>query len=73
MYKKGNENSLFLIHNFVVVVVVVVWQLRCRGSSHFLKRDCVADAEPLYQYTHWNWCSFCRPQKDDRLSQPLVY
>ncbi len=69
MYKKGNENSLFLIHNFVVVVVVV-WQLSCRGSYHFLKRDCVADAVPLYQYTHWNWYSFRRPRKDDRLSQP---
>ena len=33
------------------VVVVVVWQLSCRGSYHFLKRDCVADAVPLYQYT----------------------
>ena len=22
-----------------------------RGSYHFLKRDCVADAVPLYQYT----------------------
>ena len=51
MYKKGNENSLFLIHN-LVVVVVVVWQLSCRGSCHFLKRDCVADAVPLYLYTH---------------------
>ena len=35
MYKKGNETSLFLIHNFVVVVVVG-WQLSCRGSAHFL-------------------------------------
>ena len=68
MYKKGNENRLFLIHNFVVVVVV--WQLSCRGSYHFLKRDCVADAVPLYLYTHWNWYSFRRPRKDDRLSQP---
>ena len=51
MYKKGNENSLFLNHNFVVVVVVV-WQLSRRGSYHFLKRNCVADAVPLYQYTH---------------------
>ena len=33
-------------------VVVVVWQLSCRGSYHFLKCDCVADAVPLYQYTH---------------------
>ena len=66
MYKKGNENSLFLIHNFVVVVVIV-WQLSCRGSYHFLKRDCVADAVPLYLYTHWNWYSFRRPRKDDRL------
>jgi len=24
----------------------------------------------LYQYTHWNWYSFRRPRKDDRLSQP---
>ena len=69
MYKKGNENSLFLIHNFVVVMVVV-WQLSCRGSYHFLKHDCVADAVPLHQYTHWNWYSFRRPRKDDRLSQP---
>ena len=61
MYKKGNENSLFLIHNFVVVVVVVVWQLSCQGSHHFLKRDCVADAVPLYLYTHCNWYSFRRP------------
>uniref|UniRef100_A0A8C4Q1V4 D-dopachrome decarboxylase n=1 Tax=Eptatretus burgeri TaxID=7764 RepID=A0A8C4Q1V4_EPTBU len=52
-------------------VVVVVWQLRCRGSYHFLKHDCVADVVPLYQYTHWNWYSFGRPRKDDRLSQPL--
>ena len=51
-------------------LVVVVWQLSCRGSYHFLKRDCVADAVPLYQYTHWNWYSFRRPRKDDRLSQP---
>ena len=51
-------------------MVVVVWQLSCRGSYHFLKRDCVADAVPLYQYTHWNWYSFRQPQKDDRLSQP---
>ena len=69
MDKKGNENSLFLIHNFVVVVVVV-WQLSCRGSYHFLKRDCVADAVPLYLNTHWNRYSFRRPRKDDRLSQP---
>ena len=34
------------------LVVVVVWQISCRGSYHFLKRDCVADAVPLYQYTH---------------------
>ena len=54
----------------VVVVVVAVWQLSCRGSYHFLKRDYVADAVPLYQYTHWNWYSFRRPRKDDRLSQP---
>ena len=53
------------------MVVVVVWQLSCRGSYHFLKRDCVADAVPLYQDTHWNWYSFRRPRKDDRLSQPL--
>ena len=39
-----------------------------RGSYHFLKRDCVADAVPLYQDTHWNWYSFRRPWKDDRLS-----
>ena len=52
------------------LVVVVVWQLSCRGSYHFLKRDYVADAVPLYQYTHWNWYSFRRPRKDDRLSQP---
>ena len=51
-------------------LVVVVWQLSCWGSYHFLKRDCVADAVPLYQYTHWNWYSFRRPRKDDRLSQP---
>ena len=51
-------------------VVVVVWQLSCRGSYHFLKRDCVADVVHLYQYTHWNWYSFRRPRKDDRLSQP---
>ena len=49
---------------------MVVWQLSCRGSYHFLKCDCVADAVPLYQYTHWNWYSFRRPRKDDRLSQP---
>ena len=54
----------------ILVVVVVVWQLSCRGSYHFLKRDCVADAVPLYQYTHWKRYSFRRPQKDDRLSQP---
>ena len=54
----------------VLELVVVVWQLSCRGSYHFLKRDCVADAVPLYQYTHWNWYSFRRPWKDDRLSQP---
>ena len=54
----------------LVVVVVVVWQLSCRGSYYFLKRDCVTDAVPLYQYTHWNWYSFRRPRKDDRLSQP---
>ena len=35
-----------------------------------MKRDCVADAVPLYQYTHWNWYSFRRPRKDDKLSQP---
>ena len=52
------------------LVMVVVWQLSCRGSYHFLKRNCVADAVPLYQYTHWNWYSFRRPRKDDRLSQP---
>ena len=50
--------------------VVVVWQLSCRGSDHFLKRDCVADAVSLCQYTHWNWYSFHWPRKDDRLSQP---
>ena len=51
-------------------LVVVVWQLSCQGSYHLLKCDCVADAVPLYQYTHWNWYSFRRPRKDDRLSQP---
>ena len=51
-------------------VCVVVWQLSCRGSYNLLKRDYVADAVPLYQYTHWNWYSFCRPRKDNRLSQP---
>ena len=35
----------------VVLCVVVVWQLSCQGSYHFLKHDCVADAVPLYQYT----------------------
>ena len=40
------------------------------GSFHFLKRDCVTDAVPLYQYTRWNRCSFGRPRKDDGLSQP---
>ena len=50
--------------------VVVVWQLSCRGSYHFLKRDCVSDPVPLYQSTHWNWYSFRRHRKDDRLSQP---
>ena len=54
-------------------VTVVIWQLSCRSSYHFLKHDCVADAVPLFQYTHWNWYSFRRPRKDDRLSQPLVY
>ena len=53
-----------------MVVVVVVWQLSCRGSYNLLKRDCVADAVPLFQYTHWNWYSFRQPRKDDRLSQP---
>ena len=53
-----------------MVVVVVVWQLSCQGSNHLLRRDCVADAVPLFQYTHWDWYSFRRPRKDDRLSQP---
>jgi len=45
--------------NLVQCMVVVIWQLSCWGSYHLLKRDCVADAVPLYQYTHWNWYSFC--------------
>ena len=64
--KKAHSNPVILI----LVVVVVVWQLSCRGSYHFLKLDCVADAVPLYQHTHWIWYSFRRPRKDDRLSQP---
>ena len=48
---------------------MVVRQLSCQGSYHFLKHDYVADAVSLYQYTHWKWFSFRRPRKDDRLSQ----
>ena len=57
--------NIFFPFSFITafwLVVVVVWQLSCRGSYHFLKRDCVADAVPLYQYTHWNWYSFSRPR-----------
>ena len=50
--------------------VMVVWQLGCRGSYHFLRRSCVNDAVPLYQYTHGNWYLFRRPRRDDRLSRP---
>jgi len=57
LYVMRSQRSHFI--NVSVLVVVVVWQLSCRGSYHFLKCDCVADAVPLYQYTHWNWYSFC--------------
>ena len=35
----------------LVLVVVVVWQLSCRGSYHFLKRDCRWCSAPLPVHT----------------------
>ena len=42
-----NQAGRTTLENVGPMECVVVWELRCRGSYHFLKRDCVADAVPL--------------------------